>query len=151
MEANIDTFVGLPLPRPLSPPSSSTTNYHVHSSDVHEHTSIPVFLCSSISTIPTRRHCPPNHRARRKFSVACRNSTDCNMVLHLYTPSIKSNNARSSLWKIRSTSGFPSQITNPIGQIILGFNESNSLNLDISECVFFSLRMSRRRSPLPVI
>lgn len=35
----------------------------------------------------------------------------------------------------RDTSNFPpdSQITNPIGQIILGYNESNSLNLDFSE------------------
>jgi hypothetical protein len=35
----------------------------------------------------------------------------------------------------RDTSDLPpdSQITNPIGQIILGFNESNSLNLDFSE------------------
>lgn len=154
MEADIVTFVGLPLPRPLSLPSSSTTNYHVlHSSDGHEHTSIPVFLSSSISTIPTRRNCPANHRARCKFSMACRNSTNCNMVLHLQTPFIKSNIARSPLWTFfyRNTSGFPAQITNPIGQIILGFNESNSLNLNFSECVFFSLRMSRRQSPRPVV
>lgn len=39
---------------------------------------------------------------------------------------------------IRDTSDLPpdSQITNPIGQIILGFNESNSLNLDFSELDF---------------
>jgi len=35
----------------------------------------------------------------------------------------------------RDTSDFPpdSQITNPIGQIILGYNESDSLNLDFGE------------------
>ncbi|KAF8151405.1 hypothetical protein B0H34DRAFT_727535 [Crassisporium funariophilum] len=38
----------------------------------------------------------------------------------------------SSVWPVGYTSNFPpdSQITNPIGQVILGFDENDSLNLD---------------------
>lgn len=125
----------------LSPPPFSTTNYHVRSSNIHKHTSITVFLSSSISTIPTRRSCPQNHKTRRKFSMAYWNSTRCNMVLLLYTSFIEWSNARSLLWifSIRDTSNFPSQITNPIGKVILGFNENNSLNLDLGEFFYYLL------------
>ena len=132
MESNRKTFfVGLSLPRPLS------HRLHVHSPNVHDHTSIPVFLSSSIFTIPTRRRCPQHHPTKRKFSMAYRNSTNCNMVLVLKAPFIKSNNTRSPLI-IRNTSNLPSDLINPVAQIILGFNKGNSLNLNFRECFFFN-------------
>ena len=118
------------------PPSNDkrqrqTTNYYVCSSDVHYHTSLPIFLSSGLSTSPTRCNCSPNHRTRRNFNMACWNSANGDMVLIL---SIYSSLAPPTQFAfVRNTSNFPAQITNPIGQVVLGFNESNSLNLDLSE------------------
>ncbi|KAF4617677.1 hypothetical protein D9613_005653 [Agrocybe pediades] len=48
------------------------------------------------------------------------------------------------------TSNFPpdSQITNPIGQVILGFNSSNSLNLDFVVPLFLPNRSTNHEHPL---
>jgi len=90
----VDTDMSLrwPLPprRPL--PSSSSpsvtrfnvnanVDYYVRSSDLHDHTSLHISLSSSISTSSTRCNSPTDHKARCNLSMACWNSTNCNMVL----------------------------------------------------------------------
>ena len=100
--------------------------HHVHSSNVHERTSIPVRAFPlSQRDVGTQNVIEPN--AGSVWPIGTQQ-------LLIWYPSIKLNNARSPL--LRDTSNLPSdpsQIINLIGQIILGFNESSSLNLDFSE------------------
>ena len=59
------------------------------------------------------------------------------VIWYLFSKLSKSNNTRSPLI-IRNTSNLPSDLINPVAQIILGFNKGNSLNLNFRECFFFN-------------